>query len=127
MPFRDLAPIAFVPTADCVRARAFYEHTLGLPFVKEDDFALVFRLGRDRTLLRIARTPSFKPFPFTILGWQVDDIHATVAELSARGVHFVSFDYLAHDTDGVWHAPDGATVAWFHDPDGNTLSISSHP
>jgi predicted enzyme related to lactoylglutathione lyase len=127
MPLRDLAPIAFVPTSDCVRARQFYEHTLGLRFVKEDDFALVFELGPYRQMLRIARTPNFKPFPFTILGWQVDDIHATIARLKEHGVTFLTFDFLAHDPDGVWHAPDGAKVAWFQDPDGNTLSLSMHP
>jgi soluble P-type ATPase len=25
---------------------------------------------------------------------------------------------------GVWRAPDGSCVAWFRDPDGNTLSLT---
>ena len=27
---------------------------------------------------------------------------------------------------GIWTAPNGDRVAWFKDPDGNTLSISCH-
>jgi len=27
---------------------------------------------------------------------------------------------------GIWTAPDGDQVAWFKDPDGNLLSLSSH-
>jgi hypothetical protein len=30
------------------------------------------------------------------------------------------------DELGIWTAPSGAKVAWFKDPDGNTLSISQH-
>ncbi|SEG54984.1 hypothetical protein SAMN05421819_3459 [Bryocella elongata] len=126
MPLSTLVPSIFVPSRDCVRARAFYEHTLGLHFVKEDDFAVVFDLGPARQSLRIARTPCFTPFPFTILGWQVADIHAEIAELTARGVTFKRCALMPQDADGVWHAPDGALVAWFHDPDGNTLSLSTH-
>jgi hypothetical protein len=31
------------------------------------------------------------------------------------------------DERGIWTAPGGAKVAWFKDPDGNTLSVSEHP
>jgi hypothetical protein len=30
---------------------------------------------------------------------------------------------MDQDEDGVWTAPNGAQVAWFKDPDGNTLSL----
>ena len=127
MPLTHLEPIAFIPTRDKAAARAFYEQTLGLTFVKDDDFALVFSVGPSHQMLRIAHTPDFTPFPFTMFGWQVTDIHKTVAELSARGVTFLRFTFFQQDPDGVWSAPDGAQVAWFHDPDGNTLSVSYHP
>jgi hypothetical protein len=78
-------------------------------------------------MLRIVHTPNFTPFPFTLFGWQVTDIHKTVAELSARGVEFLRFSFFEQSPDGVWTAPDGARVAWFKDTDGNTLSISYHP
>jgi len=31
---------------------------------------------------------------------------------------------MAQDELGVWDAPGGSKVAWFKDPDGNTLSIA---
>ena len=34
---------------------------------------------------------------------------------------------LPLDADGIWVTPEGSRVAWFHDPDGNTLSLSQPP
>jgi len=121
-------PIAFIPTADAAAARSFYETALGLNFVSDDNFALVFRVGSSQTMLRVARTPQpFTPATFTIFGWEVDDIHATIADLKTRGVEFLQYDYFKQDEAGVWTAPGGAQVAWFQDPDGNILSLSNHP
>jgi catechol 2,3-dioxygenase-like lactoylglutathione lyase family enzyme len=121
-------PIAFIPTTDAAAARSFYETALGLNFVSDDNFALVFRIGSSQTMLRVARVQSnFTPMPFTIFGWEVDDIHATIADLKTRGVEFLQYDYFKQDEAGVWTAPGGAQVAWFQDPDGNTLSLSNHP
>ena len=97
---------------------------LGVRFVSDDGFALVFDLGG--TMLRIARVASFSPQPFTVLGWQVEDVGATVRRLADAGVAFERFDGLAQDGDGLWEAPGGARVAWFRDPDGNLLSLSQH-
>ena len=120
-------PIAFIPTANPTAARAFYELTLGLTFVSDDEFALVFRVGPTQTMLRIARTPDFKPVPYTIFGWEVSDIEATVTALTAKGVEFLNFGLPNQSPNGIWQAPGGASIAWFKDPDGNTLSVSSHP
>lgn len=64
--------------------------------------------------------------PYTVLGWAVPDIAEAVAALAQRGVAFTRYDGMAQDELGVWTAPGGAKVAWFRDPDGNTLSISQH-
>jgi catechol 2,3-dioxygenase-like lactoylglutathione lyase family enzyme len=117
--------IAFVPSRDAARARTFYAETLGLRFVSEDNFALVF--DANGTMLRVVRAGDFTPFPFTLLGWQVPDIDAAVADLTARGVQFLRYDFLEQAPNGVWTAPDSAVrIAWFTDPDSNTLSISQH-
>ena len=116
--------IAFIPTKDAAHARAFYEQQLGLRFVSDDTFAIV--MDANGTMLRIVRVGEFTPAPFTILGWQVEDIHKTIAEMSAKGVQFTRYPYFEQSADGVWTAPGGAKVAWFLDPDGNTLSISQH-
>ncbi len=116
--------VAFIPTKDAKRARSFYEGVLGLRFVSDDSFAIV--MDANGTTVRIVRVENFDPFPFTLLGWQVEDIPKTAAEMSGKGVKFTRYSFLEQSDDGVWTAPGGAMVAWFTDPDGNTLSISQH-
>jgi catechol 2,3-dioxygenase-like lactoylglutathione lyase family enzyme len=116
--------VAFVPTTDHDRARAFFVDVLGLRFVSQDDFALV--LDANGTMLRVTKVRDHKPWPFTILGWQVDGIERQVAELGSRGVTFERYGFPGQDDAGIWTAPSGDKVAWFKDPDGNTLSLSQH-
>ena len=116
--------IVFIPTADAERARLFYEAKLGLRFVSDDHFAVV--MEANRVMVRIVRVGDFTPAPFTILSWQVDNIHRTVAELRDQGIEFKRYPHFEQTSDGVWASPDGAKVAWFADPDGNTLSLSQH-
>ena len=116
--------VAFVPTKDTEKARAFYEGVMGLRFVKDDGFALV--LDANGIMVRVARAPQFSPAPFTILGWQVTDIEKIVTELQGKGVQFERFGFFEQDALGIWTAPTGDKVAWFKDPDGNILSVSQH-
>jgi catechol 2,3-dioxygenase-like lactoylglutathione lyase family enzyme len=113
--------IGFVPTKDSAKARAFYEDTLGLRFVKDDGFALVF--DANGIMVRITKA-QFTPAPFTILGWQVNEIEKVVAAIQSKGVVFEGF--FEQDKLGIWTAPSGDKVAWFKDPDGNVLSVSQH-
>ncbi len=115
--------VAFVPTKDFEKARAFYEGVLGLRFVKNDGFAMV--LDANGIKVRVAKA-QFTPAPFTILGWQVLDIEKMVAGLQVKGVQFERFGFFEQDALGIWTAPSGDKVAWFRDPDGNVLSVSQH-
>ena len=114
--------ITFVATANPRAAREFYEGILGLPFVEDSPFALVFDLHG--TMLRIHKVKQVVQTTYTDLGWQVADIKAAVQELTAAGVTFERFDGMPQDELGIWATPDGSAVAWFKDPDGNTLSIA---
>ena len=116
--------VAFVPITDPQKARAFYEGVLGLKFVKDDGFALV--LDANGIMIRAAKMKEFAPAQFTILGCQVSDIENVVRGLAEKGVHFEVFGFLKQDDLGIWTSPTGARVAWFKDPDGNTLSVSQH-
>jgi len=115
--------VAFVPTKDAEKARAFYEGVLGLRFVNDDGFALVF--DANGIMVRVARA-QFTPAQFTILGWQVKEIEKVVAGLQAKGVKFERFGFFEQDELGIWTAPGGSKVAWFKDPDGNVLSVAQH-
>ena len=114
--------IAFVATTAPARAKSFYAETLGLRLVSEDTFALVFDAGG--TMLRVAIVQELHPAPYTVLGWIVPDVSHTIRDLERQGVAFQRYDGLQQDDHGVWVAPGGARVAWFKDPDGNTLSLT---
>ena len=116
--------VAFVSITDAEKARAFYEGVLGLRFVKDDGFALVF--DANGIMVRAAKMKEVKPAQFTMLGWQVKDIAAVVAALRGKGVQFEIFGFFKQDELGIWTAPTGDKVAWFKDPDGNILSVSEH-
>ena len=114
--------MAFLATRDGARARAFYETTLGFQVVSDDGFALA--LDASGTMVRIQKVAAFDPHPFTALGWAVPDIGRAVEQLVAAGVVFARFAGLDQDDRGIWRSPSGARVAWFKDPDGNTLSLT---
>ena len=116
--------IAFAPTTDPAKARAFYEGVLGLRLVSDEQpFALVF--DANETMLRVTTVHELKAQPFTILGWRVLDIEGTVEKLAIAGVEFLRFNGM-NDSDprGIWNSPSGARIAWFKDPDGNVLSLT---
>lgn len=116
--------IGFVPTRDSKQAREFYEGKLGFQFVSDDPFALVMMAGD--TMIRIAKAKDFTPAPYTVMGWEAQDIEALVRWLTARGVVFEKYPFIQDQELGIWSAPGGDKVAWFKDPDGNVLSVSQH-
>jgi catechol 2,3-dioxygenase-like lactoylglutathione lyase family enzyme len=120
----DADIMGFVPTRNIEAARAFYETGLGLRFVEDDGFAVV--LDAHGIMLRVVRVPPYTPLPFTLLGWNVPDVAAVAAALQQRGIAFERYPFLQQDAFGIWTSPSGVRVAWFKDPDGNTLSLSQH-
>jgi catechol 2,3-dioxygenase-like lactoylglutathione lyase family enzyme len=64
------------------------------------------------------------PSRYTVLGWDVEDIVATIQDLGKCGVRFERYDDPPQNEFGIWTAPGGAKIAWFKDPDGNLLSIT---
>jgi catechol 2,3-dioxygenase-like lactoylglutathione lyase family enzyme len=114
--------MAFVATSDPGRARKFYRDTLGLRLVSEDEFALVFDAAG--TMLRVTPVPQVATAKYTVLGWHVQDLVQAVKHLQRMQVALELYPGLRQDELGIWNSPSGARVAWFKDPDGNTLSIT---
>jgi catechol 2,3-dioxygenase-like lactoylglutathione lyase family enzyme len=115
---------AFLPSADPVRSRAFYEGVLGLTVTASDGFALVLEGGG--TTIRVTHVEAFEPQPFTALGWVVPDIARVMTQLAQQSVEFVVFEGMGQDAGGVWTAPGGHRIAWFKDPDANLLSLTQY-
>jgi catechol 2,3-dioxygenase-like lactoylglutathione lyase family enzyme len=114
--------VAFMATTDLNRARVFYGEVVGLSVIEDGPFACVF--DANGTQLRVTPVDEIRTAPYTVLGWVVDDVVATVKALGAAGVTFERFAGMDQDDTGVWVSPSGARVAWFTDPDGNVLSVT---
>ncbi len=114
--------MAFVPVGDLGAARSFYVDILGLGVTEETPYAVV--LDAAGTMLRLTQVDDLRPQPFTIAGWQVPDMESAIEVLGDRGVVFIRYDGLDQDANGIWSTPGGDQVAWFTDPDGNTLSLT---
>jgi catechol 2,3-dioxygenase-like lactoylglutathione lyase family enzyme len=115
--------VGFIPVRDTSEARRFYEGTLGLRVLEDTPFALV--VEANGTMLRITPVPELTVQPCTIAGWTVSDVAATARELAEGGIACTRYDGMVQDELGIWTTPGGDRVAWFKDPDGNTLSLTT--
>ena len=75
-------------------------------------------------MLRVTSVGEFTPHPFTVLGWETPDIVRDIWKLTEAGVTFERYPGMKQDQLGIWTAPSGGQIAWFKDPDGNTLSLT---
>lgn len=115
-------PVAFVATTSAAKARRFYRDKLGLRLVDEGPFALVF--NAKGTMLRVQLVDKVVPAKYTVLGWEVKNIEKTIAQLKKARVKFNRYAGMGQDRLGIWTSPSSARIAWFTDPDGNTLSLT---
>ncbi|MBV9660741.1 MAG: VOC family protein [Acidimicrobiales bacterium] len=115
--------VGFIPVRDLDTARAFYCDMLDLPFVEQDSVAVVVRVGD--ASLRLTEVADPQPREFTVAGWQVEDVSPIVTSLAQRGAQVKRYEGMGQDAQGIWTSPSGEQVAWFTDPDGNVLSITS--
>ena len=113
---------AFVSTTNPDKAREFYKDKLGLKLLSEDSFGMEFEAAGAH--IRISVVEKLIPQPFTVLGWDTDDIISTISMMSEKGISFERYTFIEQDDSGIWTSPGGTRVAWFMDPDGNILSIS---
>ena len=131
MTLRDATKTATrLAAQDLDRARAFYAEKLGLEPADERPGGILYRVGD--TQFALFASSGRATGDHTQMGFEVDDIEATVAELQARGVVFQEVDAPGlrtrggiADIDGNYpskHA-SGERGAWFHDSEGNLLGI----
>jgi catechol 2,3-dioxygenase-like lactoylglutathione lyase family enzyme len=121
----DADLVAFVASSDLEQAGRFYSEVLGFRLLEASGFANAY--DANGTQLRVTLVDRVKEAPYTVLGWRVVDIVATIRELREAGVVFKRYQGMTQDEDDVWTAPGGSRVAWFGDPDGNILSLQQPP
>lgn len=117
--------VAFAPSRDLEVSGRFYGGVLGLRLLDASEFANAY--DANGTQLRVALVGRVATAPYTVLGWRVPDIVATIGALRRAGVVFKRFETMTQDEFDVWTAPGGSRVAWFSDPDGNILSLQQAP
>jgi predicted enzyme related to lactoylglutathione lyase len=106
---------------DIDAARSFYSDTLGLKVTDGPMGVLGLELAGGATVM-IYPKPDFAPATYTMLNFQVEDIDATVDELTGRGVEMQRYDGFDQDEKGIMR-DNGPTIAWFTDPAGNILAV----
>jgi catechol 2,3-dioxygenase-like lactoylglutathione lyase family enzyme len=109
-----------LPAQDLDRARAWYRDKLGLEPSETRDGGLLYRMGGcEFALFASAGAPSGD---HTQMGFEVEDLHSTVAELRARGVEFDDAGIV--EIEGNYPSKGrGEYGAWFWDSEGNVLGI----
>ncbi|HTD08952.1 MAG TPA: VOC family protein [Solirubrobacteraceae bacterium] len=100
------------PVSDLAAAKAVYTALLGAPPQHDADYYV----GYEAEGQHIGLVPGGGPQAMTspVAFWQVSDIEAKLAEVSAAGA---TIKEPAHDVGG------GRLVATFTDPDGNVLGL----
>jgi catechol-2,3-dioxygenase len=101
-------------------ARRFYEGTLGLEVLLEDEQFVTFGCGGDSRLV-VTKSTTGTAEAVTKASWRVEDLAGEVAELRKRGVQIQDLPELG-TVDGI--ADLGfALGAWFVDPDHNWIGL----
>jgi catechol 2,3-dioxygenase-like lactoylglutathione lyase family enzyme len=118
-----------LPAQDLARAKAFYAEKLGLTPIEERPGGARYECRSGTfVLFQSAGAPSGT---HTQMGFDVEDLEGTVAELRARGVVFEEYEGPGFKTvDGITHVegnyPSKGTAgkgAWFRDSEGNLIGI----
>ncbi|RXH21152.1 VOC family protein [Bradyrhizobium zhanjiangense] len=118
-----------LPAKDLDRARAFYSEKLGLDPIEQREGGLRYICASGEFAIFISA--GVQSGTHTQMGWEVEDIEATVCELRARGVKFEDYDLPGLKTvEGIAEIAGnyaskgiGERGAWFRDSEGNLLGI----
>jgi len=126
----DSKVAARIPAQDLQRARSFYAQKLGLEPRVEMPGGLLYRCGEGEFVL--FESAGAASGDHTQMGWEVEDIEATVEWLRGRGVVFEEYDFPGLRTvndiaEIAGNYPSkggvGEKAAWFRDSEGNLFGI----
>jgi catechol 2,3-dioxygenase-like lactoylglutathione lyase family enzyme len=117
---------AIVAVSDMAGAKEFYEGKLGLHGGPEGADGGVTYECAGGTSVHIYPSEHAGKSGATLAAWTTDDVEGTVDELTSKGVEFERYDQdpIKTDEKGIAHFGDDQ-IAWFKDPDGNTLAVGS--
>jgi predicted enzyme related to lactoylglutathione lyase len=102
------------PVSDLAAAKAVYAALLGVSPVADESYYVGFEVGGQHIGLVPSGGPGGQGEAGPVAYWQVSDIEAKLAEVTAAGA---AVKEPAHEVGG------GRLVATFTDPDGNVLGL----
>ena len=121
----DKDAVATVAVKNLESARKFYEQTLGLTKLMENEEVLTFKSGGSTLFVyRSQYAGTNKATAVTFVAEEVDDL---VRTLKSRGVTFEHYDLPNLTRQGDLHVAGPMKTAWFKDPDGNIFSLVTPP
>ncbi len=122
----DVNIIPTIAVKDLGVAKEFYEGKLGLKVVKDERAGqgVIYKSGNSQILVY---TSSFAGTNnATYAAWEVKDIEAVVKELKDKGITFEQYDSIPGvKREGDIHILEDIKAAWFKDPDGNILNVTT--
>ena len=104
-------------------SRKFYEDILGLKKIgSEVQGVIVYRSGNSTVIVYQSQYAGTNQA--TAVTWRVgEDMEGAVQGLKDKGVRFEHYDMPNITPKGDIQVRGNMKVAWFKDPDGNTLSL----
>jgi catechol 2,3-dioxygenase-like lactoylglutathione lyase family enzyme len=122
----DANVAATIAVRDLEAAQKFYEGVLGFKRPSGgQEGAVLYQSGSTKFLVYTSSYAGTNQA--TAATWEVgEDLENVVRDLASRGVSFEHYDDLEYMTrEGDIHKAGDLRVAWFKDPDGNILALTS--
>jgi catechol 2,3-dioxygenase-like lactoylglutathione lyase family enzyme len=117
--------MATLSVRDLNAAKRFYEGTLGLKLIdQQESEALTFQAGSSKIL--VYRSQYAGSNKATAATWLIGkDMEKVVQALRGKGVTFEHYNMPGLTLKGDIHEGGGMKAAWFKDPDGNIHALVS--
>jgi catechol 2,3-dioxygenase-like lactoylglutathione lyase family enzyme len=114
---------ATIAVKDMEAAKTFYGQKLGLSQVDENPGGVMYRSGDSK--LFVYQSEFAGTNQATCASWDVTDLEAVVSDLKQKGITFEQYDMPGATREGDIYVMGGEKAAWFKDPDGNIIAVSS--
>ena len=120
---KDGQVAATLGVSDMDRARKFYSDTLGFSTAQENPGGILYQAAKG-TAFFVYWSEFAGTNKATAMTINVDDFDGAVADLRAKGIKLLDFEYPDFKTEnGIAQTPEGP-AAWFTDPDGNIIAVT---
>jgi catechol 2,3-dioxygenase-like lactoylglutathione lyase family enzyme len=120
----DADVAATIAVKDLAKAQAFYEGVLGFKGSGPGDGGVLYDSGSSK--LFVYESTYAGTNQATAATWSVGEgLEQLVQDLKAKGVTFEHYEFPDMKRGGDIHSAGDFRIAWFKDPDGNILALTS--